>query len=80
MTRTGLIVTGFIIALGIYDLCVVAISGTESSVSRFMQESGFHSPFIVFTVGYICGHFWGFMPPICSVCKKSMEGDKLSLK
>lgn len=74
MKRTSIIVTAVIIALGIYDLAVVATSGEESSISRFMQSAGFSSPFIVFVIGYICGHFWGFMPPVCSVCKESLNG------
>jgi hypothetical protein len=68
MTKTSMIVTGTIIALGIYDLTVVAFGGVDSSVSRFFQNAGFQSPFIAFTVGYICGHFWGFMAQKCKSC------------
>lgn len=63
MKLTPLIVTTLVIILGIYDLWAVAFGGVESSVSRFMQEAGFARPTVVFVVGYICGHFWGYMPP-----------------
>lgn len=63
MTRTALVVTGGVIALGIYDLYAVATGGVVSSVSRFMQEAGFDAPVIVFVVGFICGHIFGYMPP-----------------
>lgn len=63
MKLTPLVVTTLIIILGIYDLWAVAFGGVESSVSRFMQEAGFSRPTVVFVVGYICGHWWGYMPP-----------------
>lgn len=63
MTKTAMIVTASVIALGIYDLLAVATDGVESSISRFMQNSGIQAPWIVFTVGFICGHIFGYMPP-----------------
>lgn len=63
MTRTAMIVTAGVIILGIYDLVVVSLGGVESSVSRFMQDSGFKAPAVVFAVGFICGHIFGYMPP-----------------
>ena len=63
MTRTAMIVTGCVIALGIYDLYAVASGGVETSISRFMQNAGLNAPWIVFTVGFICGHIFGYMPP-----------------
>jgi hypothetical protein len=63
MSLTAKIVTGCVIALGVYDLWAVASGGVESSISRFMQNSGIRAPWIVFTVGFICGHIWGYMPP-----------------
>lgn len=61
MSTTGLVVTIAIIALGIYDLVVVLFSGTGSSISDFMIRSGFKAPMIVFTVGFVCGHLFGYM-------------------
>jgi hypothetical protein len=64
MTRTAMIVTAGVITLGIYDLAVVAFGGgVEMSVSRFMQDAGLQAPWIVFTIGFICGHIFGYMPP-----------------
>lgn len=63
MTRTALLVTAGVITLGIYDLAVVTCGGIELSVSRFMQGAGADAPMVVFTVGFICGHIFGYMPP-----------------
>jgi len=63
MTRTALVVTTCVIALGIYDLTVVAIGGVDESISRFLQNSAFGSPLISFTFGFICGHLFGYMKP-----------------
>jgi len=63
MSKTSVVVTGTVIALGIYDLYAYSIGGVELSISRFMQDAGLNSPFIVFTVGFICGHIFGYMPP-----------------
>jgi len=63
MTLTAKIITACVIALGIYDLYAVSTGGVESSISRFMQDSGSSAPTIVFVVGYICGHIWGYMHP-----------------
>ena len=68
MTKTSLIVTGTIIALGIYDLAAVAFGGVDSSISRFMQHVGGECPFVIFTVGYICGHLFGMLKQKCKSC------------
>lgn len=63
MSTTRLIVTTVIITLGIYDLCAVSFGGVDVSISRFFNGlSPYPGP--VFVVGYICGHFWGFMTPL----------------
>jgi hypothetical protein len=67
MTLTAKIVTAIVIALGIYDLWAVW-QGMDYTISHFMQWSGMTAPVIPFVVGYICGHFWGFMPPTCPQC------------
>lgn len=63
MSLTAKIVTTTVIALGIYDLWAVSTGGVASSISRFMQDSGFDAPLIVFVCGFICGHIFGYMPP-----------------
>lgn len=58
-----MVVTCGVVALGIYDLVVVVSGGVELSVSRFMQTVGLQAPLIVFAIGFICGHIFGYMPP-----------------
>jgi hypothetical protein len=67
MTKTAMIVTASVILLAIYDLYAVVTGGTNSSISRFMQDAGFDAPAIVFTCGFIAGHIFGYMPPQCKV-------------
>ena len=62
-TRTAMIVTACVIILGIYDLIAVATGGVVSSISRFLQDAGFRAPALVFSIGFICGHIFGYMPP-----------------
>jgi len=61
MSLTGLILTIGIIVLGIYDLVVVLLNGTGSSVSDFLIRAGFKSPVLVFAFGFVCGHLFGYM-------------------
>lgn len=61
MSLTGLVVTIVIIGLGIFDLTMVLFKGTGSSVSDFMIRAGFHAPMLVFAVGFVCGHLFGYM-------------------
>lgn len=68
MSITAKITTGCIIALGIYDLYAVASGGVSSSISQFMKTSGADAPFVIFTIGYICGHIFGFMRQKCKNC------------
>lgn len=78
MTLTAKIITATVIALGIYDLWAVSTGGVESSISRFMQDVGFNAPFVILVFGYLAGHFWGYMPPVCPHCGKeySLEEEK----
>ncbi len=61
MPLTGLVVTILIICLGIYDLITVVVKGTGSSVSDFLIRTGFSSPMVVFTFGFVSGHLFGRM-------------------
>lgn len=70
MTTTALVTTIIIIALAIYDLIVVVVGkGTEQSVSQFMVSMGWNAPMVVFGVGFICGHLFGYMRPTWQVRK-----------
>ena len=68
MTLTAKIITGIVIALGIYDLWAVIFGGMDSTISHYLQVVGFRAPVIVFAFGYIAGHIWGFFPPTCPTC------------
>ena len=74
MTLTKKIITGIVIALGIYDLWAVSFGGMGSTVSHFLQVTGFQAPVVVFVFGYIAGHIWGFFPPTCPVCGSKYGG------
>lgn len=63
MTKTATIVTVSVIILGIYDLWILTFGGVDDSISKFMQNTAFKSPVISFTVGFICGHIFGYMKP-----------------
>tara|TARA_R100001163_G_C4936028_1_gene109862 strand:- start:312 stop:515 length:204 start_codon:yes stop_codon:yes gene_type:complete len=63
MSLTAKIVTFSVIALGMYDLLAVTVGGIPLSISRFMQDSALEAPFIAFSVGFTCGHIFGYMPP-----------------
>ena len=63
MSLTAKIVTFSVIALGMYDLLAVTVGGIPLSISRFMQNSALEAPFIAFSVGFTCGHIFGYMPP-----------------
>ena len=63
MSLTAKLVTGSVIFLGIYDLLAVTVGGMPLTISRFMQDSALEAPFIAFSVGFTCGHIFGYMPP-----------------
>ena len=71
MTKTAMIVTGAVIALGIWDLIAVTyLGGVEVSISRFLQNSAQKAPFIPFAFGFISGHVFGYMAPKCPKCSE----------
>jgi hypothetical protein len=70
-----MIITAAIIILGVYDLFVAFWGGLDSSISRAMQDAGFKSPTIPFVLGYICGHWFGYMKPNCPKCPNCKKID-----
>ena len=64
MPLTGLVVTILIICLGIYDLVMVVVRGTGSSVSDFLTRAGFKGTLVPYTFGFVCGHLFGKMTPV----------------
>jgi hypothetical protein len=63
MSATRLVMTSIVIVVAVYDLCVVTFSGNiNASVSRWFASFATY-PAIVFGIGYVCGHFFGWMTP-----------------
>lgn len=63
MKTSALVCTIFMIVLGIYDAIMVTFWGVDSSISRFVQNTSFDSPFFSFGCGFLAGHFFGYMKP-----------------
>jgi hypothetical protein len=63
MTRTAMVITACVCVAGIYDLIAVFTGGVEPSISRVMQQAGFDAPMVVFAVGFVAGHIFGYLPP-----------------
>ncbi len=70
MKTTALVTTTLIIILGIYDLVCVTLGDESISVSAFLVNVGFTSPMVVFAIGFICGHLFGYMKPVRNDCTK----------
>lgn len=64
MTRTALVTTVLIIVLGIYDLVCVTLGDTTVSVSAFLINAGVQAPAVIFAIGFVCGHLFGYMKPV----------------
>lgn len=64
MTSTALVTTVVIIVLGIYDLVCVMLGSTSISVSAFLINAGIQAPAVIFAIGFVCGHLFGYMKPI----------------
>lgn len=66
-----MLMTGAVIVVAIYDLLVVTLTGSiDYSVSRWFASYATY-PGIVFGVGYVCGHFFGWMTPTMPAHKKN---------
>lgn len=61
MPLSGLILVVVLIVLGIFDLIVVLLKGTGSSISQFLVSKGFQAPLMVFAFGYVAGHLFSYM-------------------
>lgn len=67
MSTTGVILTGCVLVLVVWDLIVVLKRGVGSSVSRTIQRAWYCSPIVVFGCGALFGHFALFLDPGSSV-------------
>jgi hypothetical protein len=74
MKKTALVTTTLIIALGIYDLICVTLGSTQVSVSAFLINVGADAPGVIFTIGYICGHLFGYMKPVRQIARENEAG------
>jgi hypothetical protein len=63
MKRSAVVITAAVCILGAYDAIAYFSSGEISTLSRVMQDVGLNSPFTAFSVGFICGHIFGYMKP-----------------
>lgn len=63
MSITGLVVTIFVIVLGIYDLILVVSKSEKASVSNFLIRANLARPFIATAFGFVLGHLFGVMYP-----------------
>jgi presenilin-like A22 family membrane protease len=63
MTTTAFFVTVCMIVIAIYDAISVYRTGLPSSISKYMQRMGFQAPAFTFALGFLAGHFFGYMAP-----------------
>lgn len=64
MRTTALFCTTITIILGAYDAYVVTFYGVDASISRYLQNTAIDSPVFAFSIGFICGHVFGYMKPV----------------
>lgn len=63
MKLTALFCTTITIILGVYDAYMVTFYGVEASISKYLQNTAIDSPAFSFSIGFICGHVFGYMKP-----------------
>ena len=63
MTWTATLILISVCIAGIYDLYADLTGGVQSTISKMLQSCGIKSPGIVFAIGFICGHIFGYMSP-----------------
>lgn len=59
-SKTALVIFGTFLAVVLYDLFVVVMYGTPSSVSQFITDATGLSTFQAMAVGALADHFCGF--------------------
>lgn len=76
MSKAGMWTTICMIVLGIVDAVLVNQHGVDGSISRWVQDTGYASPVFVLMIGFLLGHFFGYMPPKCKIDKDKDESEK----
>jgi hypothetical protein len=61
MEPTHVVITAFVILAGIWELFCF-FTGKATTFSRVMKKAGLKAPWIAFAVGFICGHWFGYLP------------------
>ena len=61
MSKTGFFCVVVMIVLAIYDAYAEATGGIDSTISKFLQQTGFRHPSFIFACGYLAGHFFSSM-------------------
>lgn len=76
-SKTALVMFGVFLTVVLYDLYVVVMYGTPSSVSQFITDSTGISPLQAIGVGALADHFCGFTMKRrivnCPCCKSTID-------
>lgn len=62
MNITQITIFSTLCTLGLYDIFAVIYLGEDATISRFMQNRFFDSPFATFVIGVLFGHFGLLLP------------------
>ncbi len=72
-SKVGLVTFIFLLGVALYDLFLVLVFDTQSSISARMTAMGVKSPFFAMCIGVIFAHFWPMSLKTESVCHKCGE-------
>ena len=59
MSKAGLVLTIGVTVMALIDLWFVLFTGTGSTISNFLVNTGYASPPLVFGAGWLCSHLFG---------------------
>ena len=62
MNTTRFVMTATMIGLALYDIVAIQFGGIDASVSQWFAGAGRY-PLLLLVIGYLLGHFWGWMQP-----------------
>ena len=62
MAPTDIVITVIVILAGLWELFAL-FTGRAKTFSRAFQAIGLKAPFLAFVVGFLCGHWFAYMPP-----------------
>lgn len=73
MSLTQILIFSTLCVLGLYDIFAVVYLGESATISRFMQNRFFDSPFATFVIGVLFGHFGLLLPRRNTSAKTTQE-------